>query len=126
MTAEAAACAERGLSRLRAAGGGAGEEAAVEAWPPLERKGRREEPTTTPLERGESVIGDDIDFDFDSEWRGAAIAANLAPARGSTRDALAAAAGLSVEAEARGFIYHGEDYSTTKRREHTHSTFARQ
>lgn len=124
VTAEAAS-AERG--RLRAARGGDEEGEEVEL--PLERRRsagpRRDEPTTTPLEESESVIGDNNDF-IGEGFRGAAIAAtcNLAPLRGSERDVLAAAAGLSVEAEARAFIITGEDYSTTERREreHTHST----
>lgn len=130
MTAEAAASAERGLSRLRAAArGGEEEEEEVEVLPPLERRrsaGRRDEPTTTPPER-ESVIGDDDDENFIGEgFRGAAIAAtcSLVPLRGSTRDVLAATAGLSVEAEARAFIITGGRLFNNRRREreHTHST----
>ena len=120
MTAEAAS-AERG--RLRAARGG--EEEEVEVLPPLERTGRRsagrrDEPTTTPPE--ESVIGDDDDF-IGEGFRGAAIAAtcNLAPLRGSTRDVLAAAAGLSVKAEARAFIITGKIIQQPKTRAHSTS-----
>ena len=82
-----------------------------------ERAGRRDEPTTTL----ESVIGDDGDV---GEGRHCATAAacNL-PSRRSVRDCLAAAAGLSVEAEARAFIitvgWTGRLFNQREEGEHT-------